>query len=85
MVINMYRISWVKGKEDKCFKTFKALGFDVFEVDDLENVDKQLQKLKKENYNTIVISNLVASYSKDIITKYKNDSNINIIIAPLKE
>lgn len=77
----MYKISWLKGKNENKFGIPKILGMEVFELDDLENADKKLNQLKKENYNTVIITNVVASHSQDIITKYKKDENINIIIS----
>ena len=58
---------------------------DVFDLDNLEETDKLLKELINKKYNTIVLSNEVASFSEDIIKKYKNKENINIIIAPLKK
>lgn len=77
------KISWIKSANDnKSFKIFKNLGLDVFELEDLETTDSKISDLIKENYNTIVISNELASFSTDIIKKYNNTENINIIIAP---
>lgn len=65
------KISWIKyEKDDKSFRIPENLGFDVFKLDDLEKTDKKMQELIKNNYNTIIISNDVASYSEDIIKKY---------------
>ena len=58
---------------------------DVFEIDNLEETDIKLKELINKNYNTIIVSNEVASFSSDIIKKYKNKKNINIIIAPFKQ
>lgn len=58
---------------------------DVYDIDNLEETDKKIKELIDKNYNTIVLSNEVASFSGDIIKKYKNKENINIIIAPNKQ
>ena len=58
---------------------------DVYDINNLEETDKKLKELVDKNYNTIVISNEVASFSGDIIKKYKAKENINIIIAPYKK
>ena len=84
MVIKM-AISWLKSSNDnKSFKLFKGLGMDVYEIDDLEKTDEKIRELVKQKYNTIVISNEVASFSEDIIKKYNKVEDINIIIAPGK-
>lgn len=78
------KISWLKSKNDnKSFKFQKNIGLDVYEIEDLEKTDLKINELTK-NYNTIVISNEVASFSTDIIKKYVKDDNINIIIAKNK-
>lgn len=75
------KISWLKSKNDnKSFKFQKNMGLDVYEIEDLEQTDLKINELTK-NYNTIIISNEVASFSTDIIKKYAKDDNINIVIA----
>lgn len=84
MVIKM-SISWIKSSKDKkSFKVFKTLGMDVYEIDDLEKTDEKLRELVQHKYDTIVVSNEVASFSQDIIKKYRNTQDINIIIAPCR-
>ncbi len=76
------RVSWIKYKEDKkSFVIPKNLGFNVYEIDDLDNTDTKIKELIKQDYNTIILTNEVASFSEDIIKKYKNDKDINIIIS----
>ncbi len=78
-------ISWIKSsKDNKSFKLFKGLGMDVFEIDDLEKTDEKIKELVEQKYNTIILSNEVASFSEDIIKKYHKIEDINIIIAPGK-
>lgn len=78
-------ISWLKSSNDnRSFKIFKNLGFDVFEVNDLDKTDEKIKELVDKKYTTIVLSNEVASFSGDIINKYNKKENINIIIAPRK-
>lgn len=80
------KISWLKSKNDrKSFKIQQHIGFDVYEIEDLELTDKKIDELVKSRYNTIVLSNEVAGFSSSIIKKYKNDDSINIIIARNKE
>ena len=57
---------------------------DVYNIENLEETDKKIKELIDQNYSTIVLSNEVASFSQDIIKKYKYTENINIIIAPTK-
>ena len=79
------KISWIKYKEDDSFKLFKNLGMDVYDIDDFDMVDNKLKELVDNNYKTIVLSNQVASFSEDIIKKYKKSDDISIIIAPNKK
>ncbi len=75
-------ISWIKSCNDNNnFKLAKAFGFDVYEIDNVEEIDNKLKELIDNNYSTIVISNELSSFSQDVITKYKNMNNINIIIS----
>ena len=74
-------ISFLKWKNDNNFKFAKSFGFDVFEIQNLEETDKKIKELVNKNYSTIVISNKLASFSEDIIKKYNKTENINIIIS----
>lgn len=78
-------ISWIKDKNEESFSLFKNLGMNVYEIEDLENVDDKIEELINNNCKTIVLSNNIASFSGDIITRYKKDKNINIIITPNKK
>ena len=79
-------ISWIRSSNDKkSFKVFKSLGMDVYEIDDLERTDDKIKELIGQKYDTIVISNEVASFSSDIVKKYSKTEDINIIIAPRKQ
>ena len=79
------KISWIKSKGDtQSFKMFKNLGFDVYEVEDLEKTDEKINELVKQEYKTIILTNEIASFSEDIITKYNKSKDISIIIAPGK-
>ena len=79
-------ISWLKSSNDnKSFKIFKNLGFDVYEIRDLDKTDEKIKELVDQKYTTIVLSNEVASFSGDIINKYNKKENINIFIAPKKD
>ena len=80
------KISWLKTKNDKdSFKVFESLGFNVYSLDEPEDTDEKIKELVNENYNTIILSNEIASFSKDIITKYNKRDDVSIIIASGKE
>lgn len=77
------KISWIKYyKDKKSFKMIENLGLDVFKVFELEETDEKIKQLVNEQYDTIILSNQVASSSQDIIKKYGKNSNIKIIISP---
>ncbi len=79
------KISCIKFKNDNSnFKFGKIIGMDVFEIEDPEKIDEKIKNLKDDNYDTIVISNELASFSNDLVNKYTKDENIKIIITPNK-
>lgn len=76
-------ISWLKySKDNKSFKLFESIGMDVYKIDDLEKTDEKINELVNKNYNTIIVSNEIASFSQDIIKKYSKQQGIKIVIAP---
>lgn len=79
------KISWIKQEKDnKNFAIAEKLGMEVYRLNNPEDVDKTINKLVNENYNTIVLSNELAGFSEDIIKKYRTDKDINIVISPRK-
>lgn len=75
------KISWIRAETDnKNFLIPEKLGFNVVEIDRQEIVDKQIEKLVKDKYDTIVITNELAGFSEDIIKKYAKDKKVKIII-----
>ena len=79
-------ISYIRIKGDnKNYRLARGMGFDVFELEDPEMIDKELNNLKNKNYDTIIITNELASFSNDLISKYENDNKIKIIITPNKK
>lgn len=75
------KVSWIKYEKDKKnFRIPENLGFDVFKLHDIDNIDNKINELIKNKYDTIIISNEVAGFSEDIIKKYSKNENINIII-----
>ena len=78
------KISWIKYANDaKSFSLPEKLGFDVFKLQDLEQTDKKIEELVKKQYDTIIVSNDVASFSENIIKKYSKNEEINIIISAI--
>ena len=77
------KVSFIKYKDDKNrYKIAKMIGMDVFEINQPEEIDKQIEELEKQEYNTIFIPNNLASFSDNIVRKYKNTENLKIIITP---
>ena len=82
----LMKISWIKYANDaKNFSLPEKLGFDVFKLQELEQTDKKIEELVKKQYDTIIVSNDVASFSENIIKKYSKNEEINIIISARKE
>lgn len=80
------KISWIKyEKDDKNYKLPEKLGFDVFKLNNPEDTDKKLDELIQNKYNTIFITNEIAGFSGNIITKYNKDDKVRIIITKDKE
>lgn len=80
------KISWIKyEKDNKDFRIAERLGMDVYRIESPEEVDNKMQELVNNNYKTIVLSNEVAGFSEDIIKKYQNNKDVNIIISPRRE
>ena len=74
-------ISWLKTKNDnKSFRIFENLGFKVYNLEEPEETDKKIAELINNNCKTIILSNEIASFSEDIITKYRKMDDISIII-----
>ncbi len=72
----------IKSKKDEdSFRMFKTLGTKIYELEDLEQVDNKIKECIEQQYNPIVLSNEVANFSGDIITKYQNSNLVHIIIA----
>lgn len=75
------KISWIKyEKDEENFKTPERLGFDVYKLKDLEDVDLKIKELIDNKYRTIIVTDEVAGFSEDMIKKYKYSTDINIII-----
>ena len=50
------KISWIKAKNDKhSFMFQQNMGWNVVEIEDLDETDKTINELVKNNYNTIIL------------------------------
>ena len=74
-----------KDEYEKDYQIPKLLGMNIEEIKEPEEIDNKIEELKKQKYTTIVIPNELASFSQDIISKYKYDPTLNIIIIPSKD
>ena len=78
------KVCFLKYEKEKYYRMPQILGMHIREIDKPEKVDLAIDKLKKENYKTVVISDNLASFSEKIANQYKKDNNFNIIIIPSK-
>lgn len=76
------KISFIKYENEPGYNLPQILGMNVEKIKEPEDIDKKIEELKQQEYTTIVISNELASFSEDIISKYKYDSALNIVIMP---
>ena len=64
------KISFLKYKQDtENYKIAKGLGMEIFEIENVEQVDSKIQELKNARYTTVVIPSDLASFSEDIIKR----------------
>lgn len=76
------KVSWIKLQNDKkSFRLPENLGFDVFSLNNNDEVDKKIDELISNRYNTIIVSNEVAGLSEKINKEYLRNKNVNIIIS----
>lgn len=79
------KVSWIKQEDDnKNFRIAERLGMTVYRIKNPEEVDDKIKTIIDEKYDTIVLSNDIAGFSEDIIKKYSNNKDINIIISTRK-
>lgn len=79
------KLSFIKYEKEESFQIPKLFGMNVEEIKEPEQIDEKIEELKKQNYTTIIIPNELASFSENIISKYKYDNSLNIIIMPSKD
>ena len=79
------KISWVKKDDDNnSFKFVERIGMNVEKLNNPDLIDEKIKDLLKQHYDTFVITSDIAGFSEDLIKKYQNNNNINIIIAKRK-
>ncbi len=79
------KISWIKNENDNMnFKMAEKLGMRVERLSEPEEIDNKMAELVNEKYDTIILSNELAGFSSDIVKKYQNNPDINIIIGTRK-
>ena len=78
----MYKIA-VLGERDSVLG-FKALGLDVFFVEDVEGGCKELHRLAKDEYAIIYITEQLAQYMGEDIARYKDSVTPAVILIPGK-
>ena len=78
------KISFIKYEKEKDFKIPQLFGMNIEEIKEPEQIDEKIEELKKQKYTTVIIPNELASFSENIINKYKYDNSLNIIIIPSK-
>ena len=78
------KISFIKYEKEEDYHIPKIFGMNIEEIKEPEQIDTKIQELKDKKYTTIVIPNELASFSENIINKYKYDNKLNIIIIPTK-
>lgn len=79
------KISFIKYEKEENYRIPRMLGVNIEEIKDPEQIDEKIEELKKRNYTTIVVSNELASFSEKMVSKYKYDNSLNIIITPSKD
>lgn len=77
------KVSWIRAKGDnKSFEVLKNLGFNVYSMEEPEDTDKKIEELVNNDCKIIILSNEIASFSSDIITKYSHKEDVSIVISP---
>ncbi len=73
----MYKIGVIGDRES--ILGFKAVGLDVFPVDDPEEARKTLKRIAKEEFAIIYITEQIYQYMMDLVDEY-TDSRLPAII-----
>lgn len=73
----MYKIGVIGDRES--ILGFKAVGLDVFPIDDPEEAKKTLKRIAKEDFAIIYITEQIYQYMMDLVDEY-TDSRLPAII-----
>lgn len=79
----MYKIGVIGDKES--IQGFSALGFDIFPCDNAMDVEESINKLARQDYAVIYITENAAKDSFAVIDQYKEQMSPAIILIPGKE
>ena len=79
----MYKIA-AMGDKDSVLG-FKALGLNVFPVDDVEQARHTLHRLAKEEYAVVYLTEQFAAQMEADIARYKDELTPAVILIPGKE
>ena len=75
------KVTWIQyAKDANRFRIPKLLGFHVQKLHDVEKMDAILQECIENGYETIILTDEMASFSEDIIKKYQEEKQIHIVI-----
>ena len=77
----MYKKIGVVGDKDSVL-AFKALGIDVFPVVEPEEARKTIDKLAKDNYAVIFVTEQVAKEIEETIQRYNRETLPAVILIP---
>jgi len=77
----MYKKVGVVGDKDSVL-AFKALGIDVFPVVEPEEARKTIDKLAKDNYAVIFVTEQVAKEIEETIQRYNRETLPAVILIP---
>ena len=76
----MYKIAVIGDKDS--ILAFKAIGIEVFTAIDKDDASKLVNKLAKEDYGVIFITEAMAQLAKETIDKYRESMTPAIILIP---
>ena len=79
----MYKIA-VLGDWDSVFG-FKALGLDAFPVKTVDEAKSTLHRLAKESYAIVYLTEQLARFMDEELTRYKDELTPAVILIPGKE
>ncbi|MBQ1422007.1 MAG: V-type ATP synthase subunit F [Firmicutes bacterium] len=79
----MYKIGVIGDRES--ILGFKAVGLDVFPIDDPEEAKKTLKRIAKEDFAIIYITEQIYQYMMDLVDEYVDSRLPAIIPIPGKD